>query len=115
MWIVEEWDRVDDIPMERIIVVELSSEDSENKELFAEFSSYLADSIVQELIGIPIGIKYFKHNRAIEITSVESTDVQQVYEYIFPLFDEIVKKHGGTIKVTVGRKDKAKTVYAIQN
>lgn len=114
-WIAEEWEQVDDTPMERIIVVELSSKDLENRELFTEFSSYLADSIVQELIGIPVGVRNFRHNRAIEITSVESIDAQQVYEYVLPLIDDIVKKHGGTIKVTVGRKGTAKNVHVIQN
>lgn len=114
-WIAEEWERVDDIPMERIIVVELSSKDLENEDLFTEFSSYLADSIVQELMGIPIGIRHFKNDRAIEITSVESVDAQQVYEYVLPLIDDIVKKYGGTIEVTVGRKGTSKIVHVIQN
>ncbi len=114
-WVAEEWERADDIPMERIIVIELSSKDLENEELFTEFSSYLADSIVQELIGIPIGIRHFKSNRAIEITSVENVDANQVYEYVLPLIDDIVKKHGGTIKVTVGRKGTSKSVYVLQD
>ena len=114
-WLADEMESVDDIPMEEVIVIRLSQKDCNNKDLLIDFG-LLSDEMIQiNCTGVPVGVSHGQNSPVIELSTIDSIDPQELYEYILPSIQELIKEHGGIVEVSVGRKGKSKKVYSVNN
>jgi hypothetical protein len=111
-WLQDEMES--DTPMEKIIVLTLDQKWCKNKDLLSSLI-YLSDEFIQlNASGVPIGVSHGKNSPVIELSTINSVDPQELYEFILPKIKEFIKEYGGSFEVSVGRKGASKIEYYVQ-